>query len=131
MSKGEVMKQASDNVMLVQMDALKNKDALANQLHCNYEKLNALNTDRIRDNLADYRAEYTGLKYYNHGHHGHYGHHGHPDVHNNLYAGVGRRDDRDGGFGRLFEGFAPQRRTTNYVLKIQIYYTFYPVHKQT
>lgn len=96
MSKGEVMKQASDNVMLVQIDALKNKDALSNQLHCTYEKLNALNTDRIRDNLADYRAEYTGLKYYNH--HGHYGHH--PDVHNNLYAGVGRRDDRDGGFGR-------------------------------
>jgi hypothetical protein len=98
MSKADVMKQASDNVMLVQLDALKNKDALANQLHCTYEKLSALNTDRIRDNLADYRAEYTGLKYYNHGHHGHHGHH--PDVHNNLYAGVGRREDRDGGFGR-------------------------------
>jgi hypothetical protein len=97
MSKADVMKQASDNVMLVQIDALKNKDALSSQLHCTYEKLNALNTDRIRDNLDDYRAEYTGLKY-----HGHYGHHGHhqPDVHNNLYAGVGRRDDRDGGFGR-------------------------------
>jgi len=96
MSKADVMKQASDNVMLVQLDALKNKDALSNQLHCTYEKLNALNTDRIRDNLSDYRAEYTGLKY---GYH-HHGHH-HPDVHNNLYAGVGRREgDRDGGFGR-------------------------------
>ena len=100
MSKADVMKQASDNVLLVQMDALKNKDALSSQLHCTYEKLNALNTDRIRDNLDDYRAEYTGLKYYNHHGHGHYGHHGHPDVHNNLYTGVGRRDERDGGFGR-------------------------------
>jgi hypothetical protein len=94
LSKADVMKQASDNTLSIQIEALKNKDALSGQLHCTYEKLSALNTDRIRDNLADYRAEYTGLKYG--------GFHHHPDIHNNLYSGVNRDRDgfREGGFGR-------------------------------
>jgi len=91
LSKGEIMKQSSENTASLQLEALKNKDALSNQLHCTYEKLNALNTDRIRDNLDDYRAEYTGMKYADHHHRQH--------IHNNLYSGVNR--DRD--FGR--EGF--------------------------
>jgi hypothetical protein len=94
LSKSDVMKQASDNAMAVQLDALKNKDALSNQLHCTYEKLSALNTDRIRDNLDDYRAEYTGMKYAHHGH-------DHRPIHNNLYSGVNRdRDFGRDGFGR-------------------------------
>jgi hypothetical protein len=96
MSKGEIMKQSSEQTLALQVEALKNKDALSGQLHCTYEKLTALNTDRIRDNLADYRAEYTGMKY---GHH----HHGREHIHNNLYSGVNRDRDgfgRDGGFGR-------------------------------
>jgi hypothetical protein len=87
-SKADVMRQASDNTAAIQIEALKNKDALSGQLHCTYEKLSALNTDRIRDNLADYRAEYTGLKYSDHHRH---------HIHNNLYSGVNRdRDGRDG-----------------------------------
>lgn len=95
LSKGEIMKQSSENTASLQLEALKNKDALSCQLHHTYEKLNALNTDRIRDNLDDYRAEYTGLKYAHHDHH-----HRHP-IHNNLYSGVNRdRDFGRDGFGR-------------------------------
>jgi hypothetical protein len=94
LSKGEIMKQSSELTASIQLEALKNKDALSNQLHCTYEKLNALNTDRIRDNLDDYRAEYTGMKYAHHGHHDH-----HRPIHNNLYSGLNR--DRE--FGR--DGF--------------------------
>jgi len=93
LSKGEIMKQSSENTASLQLEALKNKDAISCQLHHTYEKLNALNTDRIRDNLDDYRAEYTGLKYADH----HNRHH----IHNNLYSGVNR--DRD--FGRDRDGF--------------------------
>ncbi len=93
MSKGEIMKQSAEQTAAIQIEALKNKDALSGQLHCTYEKLSALNTDRIRDNLADYRAEYTGMKY---GHHGHREH-----IHNNLYSGVNReREFGREGFGR-------------------------------
>ena len=93
MSKGEIMKQSAEQTLALQVEALKNKDALSGQLHCTYEKLSALNTDRIRDNLADYRAEYTGMKY---GHHHHREH-----IHNNLYSGVNRdRDFGRDGFGR-------------------------------
>lgn len=94
LSKGEIMKQSSDNTASLQLEALKNKDALSNQLHCTYEKLSALNTDRIRDNLDDYRAEYTGMKY------GDF-HRGH--IHNNLHSHMGRE-----GFGR--EGFGREGR---------------------
>jgi hypothetical protein len=91
MSKGEIMKQSSEQTLALQVEALKNKDALSCQLHCTYEKLSALDKDRIRDNLADYRAEYIGMKYH---------HHGRDHIHNNLYSGVNREGrDRDG-FGR-------------------------------
>ena len=94
MSKGDIMKQSAEQTLALQVEALKNKESLSGQLHCTYEKLNALNTDRIRDNLADYRAEYVGMKYHHHGHREH--------IHNNLYSGVNRDRDfgRDGGFGR-------------------------------
>jgi hypothetical protein len=95
MSKGEIMKQSSEQTAAIQIEALKNKDALSGQLHCTYEKLSALNTDRIRDNLADYRAEYTGMKY------GYHHHHDREHIHNNLYSGVNRdRDFGRDGFGR-------------------------------
>jgi hypothetical protein len=96
LSKGEIMKQSSDQTATIQLEALKNKDAISNQLHCTYEKLSALNTDRIRDNLADYRAEYTGMKY------GDYNKH---HIHNNLHSNMGRGHEGFGreGFGR--EGF--------------------------
>ncbi len=91
MSKGDIMKQSLEQTLAIQVEALKNKDALSGQLHCTYEKLAALDKERIRDNLSDYRAEYVGMKY---GHHGHREH-----IHNNLYSGVNRdRDGRD--FGR-------------------------------
>ena len=92
LSKGEIMKQSSELTASIQLEALKNKDALSCQLHHTYEKLNALNTDRIRDNLDDYRAEYTGMKYAHHDRH---------PIHNNLYSGVNRdRDFGRDGFGR-------------------------------
>jgi len=94
LSKGEIMKQSSENTASLQLESLKNKDALSSQLHCTYEKLSALNTDRIRDNLDDYRAEYTGMKY------GDF-HRGH--IHNNLHSHMGRE-----GFGR--EGFGREGR---------------------
>lgn len=94
LSKGEIMKQGSENTASLQLEALKNKDALSCQINCTYEKLNALNTDRIRDNLDDYRAEYTGMKY------GDF-HRGH--IHNNLHSHMGRE-----GFGR--EGFGREGR---------------------
>jgi hypothetical protein len=92
LSKGEIMKQSSDQSSAIQIEALKNKDLLTGQLHCTYEKLARLDTDRIRDNRDDYRAEYVGLKY---GHHGHREH-----IHNNLYSGVNRDGFGRDGFGR-------------------------------
>jgi len=92
LSKGEIMKQSSEQTATIQLEALKNKDAISCQLHRTYEKLSELNTDRIRDNLDDYRAEYTGLKYT---------HHDRQHIHNNLYSGVNRDHGRD--FGR--DGF--------------------------
>jgi hypothetical protein len=90
LSKGEIMKQSSEQTASIQLEALKNKDALSCQLHRTYEKLSDLNTDRIRDNLDDYRAEYTGMKYGDHNRH---------HIHNNLYSGV----NREHGHGR--DGF--------------------------
>lgn len=92
MSKGEIMKGISDSTGLIQIEALKNKDALGQQIHCAYDKLVGLNTDRIRDNLNDYRAENIGLKYGDWHHHRHY-----PDIHNNLFSNLGH--ERFGGFG--------------------------------
>lgn len=91
-SKGDIMKQSLEQTLALQVDGLKNKEALSGQLHCTYEKLAALNTERIRDNRDDYRAEYIGMKYHHH--------HGREHIHNNLYSGVNREGrDRDG-FGR-------------------------------
>jgi hypothetical protein len=99
-SKGEIMKQASDNTAAIQIEGLKNKDSLSCQIHSSYDKLVGLNTDRIRDNLNDYRAENVGLRYGDWHHHRHH----HPDIHNNLYSNLDR--------GRGFEfgergGFGP------------------------
>lgn len=100
-SKGEIMKQASDNSAAIQLEALKNKDSLSCQIHSSYDKLVGLNTDRIRDNLNDYRAENVGLRYGD-WHHPHRHHH-HPDIHNNLYTNLERGRGFDigdrGGFG--------------------------------
>ena len=90
-AQGEIMKQSSENTASLQLESLKNKDALSSQLHCTYEKLSALNTDLIRDNLDDYRAEYTGIKY------GDF-HRGH--IHNNLHSHMGREGFGRDGFGR-------------------------------
>jgi len=99
MSKGEIMKSISDSTGAIQMEALKNKEGLSHQIHSSYDKLVGLNTDRIRDNLNDYRAENVGLKY------GDWHHHRHHDIHNNLYSNLGPdRFDR-GGFG--FGGGGP------------------------
>lgn len=98
-SKGEIMKQASDNTAAIQLEALKNKDSLSCQIHSSYDKLVGLNTDRIRDNLNDYRAENVGLRYGDWHHH----HRHHPDIHNNLYTNLERGRGFDigerGGFG--------------------------------
>ncbi len=99
-SKGEIMKQASDNTAAIQLEALKNKDSLSCQIHSSYDKLVGLNTERIRDNLNDYRAENVGLRY---GDWHHHRHHHHPDIHNNLYSNLDRGRGFDfgdrGGFG--------------------------------
>jgi hypothetical protein len=98
-SKGEIMKQASDNTAAIQLEALKNKDSLSCQIHSSYDKLVGLNTDRIRDNLNDYRAENVGLRYGDWHHHRHH----FPDIHNNLYSNLDRGRGFDigerGGFG--------------------------------
>jgi hypothetical protein len=90
MSKGEILKNAADNTAAIQIEALRQKDALSCQLHHTYEKLTNLNTDRIRDNLNDYRAENVGLRY-----HDEWRHH-RPDIHNNLHSHMGR--GFEGGF---------------------------------
>jgi len=90
MSKGEILKNAADNTAAIQIEALRQKDALSCQLHHTYDKLSNLNTDRIRDNLNDYRAENVGLRY-----HDNWGHH-RPDIHNNLHSHLGR--GFEGGF---------------------------------
>jgi len=91
-SRGD-MRQASENTASIQLESMKNKDCLHSAIHSTYDKLSALNTDRIRDNLNDYRAEATGLKYgdeYGRRH----------DIHNNLYSNFGRDRERDGFPGR-------------------------------
>jgi hypothetical protein len=90
-SKGDIMKSIGDSTTMIQVEALRNKDALGQQIHCAYDKLVGLNTDRIRDNLNDYRAENVGLKY------GDWHHHRHHDIHNNLFSNLGH--ERFGGFG--------------------------------
>jgi hypothetical protein len=92
-SKGEIMKGISDSTGAIQLESLKNKESLGQQIHCAYDKLVGLNTDRIRDNLNDYRAENIGLKYGDWHHH----RHGHHDIHNNLYSNLG--PERFGFFG--------------------------------
>ncbi len=92
MSKGDIMKSISDSNTIIQVEALKNKEALGQQIHCAYDKLVGLNTERIRDNLNDYRAENVGLKYGDWQHHRHF-----PDIHNNLFSNLER--ERFGGFG--------------------------------
>jgi hypothetical protein len=98
-SKGDIMKQASDNTAAIQIEGLKNKDSLSCQIHSSYDKLVGLNTERIRDNLNDYRAENVGLRYGDWHHH----HRHHPDIHNNLYSNLDRGRGFDfgdrGGFG--------------------------------
>ncbi len=89
MSKGEILKNAADNTAAIQIEALRQKDALSCQLHHTYEKLTNLNTDRIRDNLNDYRAENVGLRYHDDWRH-------RPDIHNNLHSHMGR--GFEGGF---------------------------------
>jgi len=84
-SRGDIMRQASENTASIQLEAMKNKVCLHSAIHSTYDKLSALNTDRIRDNLNDYRAEATGLKYGRR-----------HDIHNNLYSNFGR--DREMGF---------------------------------
>jgi hypothetical protein len=90
MSKGEILKNAADNTAALQIETLRQKDALSCQLHHTYDKLSGLNTDRIRDNLNDYRAENVGLRY-----HDEWRHH-RPDIHNNLHSHMGR--GFEGGF---------------------------------
>ena len=90
MSKGEILKNAADNTAAIQIEALRQKDALSCQLHHTYDKLSSLNTERIRDNLNDYRAENVGLRY-----HDNWSHH-RPDIHNNLHSHLGR--GFEGGF---------------------------------
>ena len=90
MSKGEILKNAADNTNTLQIEVLRQKEALSCQLHHTYDKLNNLNTDRIRDNLNDYRAENVGLRY-----HDEWRHH-RPDIHNNLHSHLGR--GFEGGF---------------------------------
>lgn len=87
-SKGEIMRQASENTASIQLEAMKNKDSLQYAIHCTYDKLSSLNTDRIRDNLNDYRSEATGLRYgeeYGNRH----------DIHNNLYSNYGHEHHRE------------------------------------
>jgi len=90
MSKGEILKNAADNTNTLQIEVLRQKEALSCQLHHTYDKLSNLNMDRIRDNLNDYRAENVGLRY-----HDNWNHH-RPDIHNNLHSHLGR--GFEGGF---------------------------------
>lgn len=89
MSKGEILKNAADNTAAIQIEALRQKDALSCQLHHTYDKLSTLNMDRVRDNLNDYRAENVGLRYHDNWNH-------RPDIHNNLHSHLGR--GFEGGF---------------------------------
>lgn len=89
MSKGEILKNAADNTAALQMETMRQKDALSCQLHHTYDKLSSLNTERIRDNLNDYRAENVGLRYHDDWRH-------RPDIHNNLHSHLGR--GFEGGF---------------------------------
>lgn len=81
-SKGDIMRQASDNTAAIQLEAMKNKESLQYAIHKTYDKLSSLNTDRIRDNLNDYRAQATGLRYGDE-------HRQRHDIHNNLYSNAG------------------------------------------
>ena len=78
-SKGEIMRQASENTAAIQLEAMKNKESLQHAIHKTYDKLSSLNTDRIRDSLNDFRAQATGLKYGDERRHS-------PEIHNNLYS---------------------------------------------
>ena len=93
-SRGEILKTIGDSTTAIQIEGLKSKEALGQQIHCAYDKLVGLNTDRIRDNLNDYRAENIGLKY---GDWYHHRHHHEREIHNNLFTNLGH--ERFGGFG--------------------------------
>jgi len=80
-SKGDMMRQASDNTAAIQLEAMKNRESLQHAIHKTYDKLSSLNTDRIRDNLNDYRAQAVGLRYGDE--------HRRHDIHNNLYSNMG------------------------------------------
>jgi len=86
-SKGEIMRQASENTASIQLEAMKNKECLHHAINSTYDKLSSLNTDRIRDNLNDFRAESTGLRYGDERRH---------DIHNNLYSNFGHHREREG-----------------------------------
>ena len=92
-SRGEILKTIGDSTTAIQIEGLKSKEALGQQIHCAYDKLVGLNTDRIRDNLNDYRAENVGLKYGDWFHHRHH----EREIHNNLFTNLG--PERFGGFG--------------------------------
>jgi hypothetical protein len=79
-------RQAAENTAAIQLDALRNKDALSYQLSDAYRGLKStileVDSARLRDNQNDSRIENTLLKFGYHGHHGHHGeHHGHHDHH--------------------------------------------------
>jgi hypothetical protein len=99
--RGEILKSIGDSTSAIQIEALKSKDALGQQIHCAYDKLVGLNTDRIRDNLSDFRAENIGLKYGDWHHHRHM-----PDIHNNLFSNL-ERERFGGGFGPFGGGGGP------------------------
>ena len=126
--RADILRQASDNTAAIQIEALKNKDHLANKMDYQYDNLKQKIADsallqrdidgsRLRDNSNDYRIENAILKERHH--HGYEGHHGHRHsdghIHNNLYSGHGYpphhherfRGGEGGGFGGQ-GGFAGQ-----------------------
>jgi hypothetical protein len=131
--RADVMRQAADNTAAIQIEALKNKDHLANKMDHQYSDLKQRIADasllqrdidgaRLRDNANDYRIENAILRERHHHHHGYDGRDGHRHsdghIHNNLYSGHNgypfhhqHQHDRrffggEGGFGN--QGFGGQ-----------------------
>lgn len=83
-------RQSAENTAAIQIEALKNKDALSFQINDVYRglKTSIIETDsaRLRDNQNDSRIESMLLKYGHHNHHDHHDHHRRPDtyIYNNL-----------------------------------------------
>jgi hypothetical protein len=132
-NRAEIMRQAADNTAAIQIEALKNKDHLANKMDHQYSDLKQRIADasllqrdidgaRLRDNANDYRIENAILRERHHHHHGYDGRDGHRHsdghIHNNLYSGHNgypfhhqHQHDRrffggEGGFGN--QGFGGQ-----------------------